>query len=96
MKGEVVYLYAFDVANEILTAKVQEILSKKPFPFEVQTDCAFPKDTLRAFFERMSPESRQRRFFSVSLPSGELMASLCDSSDPHPALTLVVTRTHEG
>lgn len=44
MKGEVVYLYAFDVANEILTAKVQEILSKKPFPFEVQTDRAFPKD----------------------------------------------------
>jgi acetyl coenzyme A synthetase (ADP forming)-like protein len=54
------------------------------------------KDALRAFFEWLSPESRRRRFFSVSLPSRELMASLCDSSDPHSALTLVVTRTHEG
>ena len=27
MKGEVVYLYAFDVANEIITARVQEILA---------------------------------------------------------------------
>lgn len=44
MKGEVIYLYAFDVANEILIGKVQEILSEKPFPFEVKTDRAFPRD----------------------------------------------------
>jgi hypothetical protein len=44
MKGEVVYLYAFDVANEIVTAKVQEILSEKPFPFGIQVDRTFPKD----------------------------------------------------
>ncbi len=44
MKGEVVYLYAFDVANEIVTPRVQEILSKKPFPYEIRTDRTFPKD----------------------------------------------------
>ena len=44
MKGEVVYLYAFDVANEIITPRVQEILSAKPFPFEIRMDRTLPKD----------------------------------------------------
>jgi hypothetical protein len=44
MKGEVVYLYAFDVANEIITPRVQEILSEKPFPFEIRADRTLPKD----------------------------------------------------
>jgi hypothetical protein len=44
MKGEVVYLYAFDVANEIITPSVQEILSEKPFPFEIRMDRTLPKD----------------------------------------------------
>jgi hypothetical protein len=44
MKGEVVYLYAFDVANEIITSRVQEILSEKPFPFEIRMNRTLPKD----------------------------------------------------
>ena len=44
MKGEVVYLYAFDVANEIITPRVREILSEKPFPFEIRQDRTLPKD----------------------------------------------------
>src|ERR1039457_5159946 len=44
MKGEVVYLYAFDVANEIITSRVQEILSEKPFPFEIRWWRTLPKD----------------------------------------------------
>ena len=44
MKGEVVYLYAFDVANEIITSRVKEILSEKPFPFEILMDRTLPKD----------------------------------------------------
>ena len=44
MKGEVIYLYAFDVANEITTARVQEVLSEKPFPFEIRMDRTLPKD----------------------------------------------------
>ncbi|MDE1170871.1 MAG: hypothetical protein PW734_06660 [Verrucomicrobium sp.] len=44
MRGEVIYLYAFDVANEILTPRVQEILSEKPFPFEIRMDRTLPKD----------------------------------------------------
>jgi acetyl coenzyme A synthetase (ADP forming)-like protein len=59
---------------------------------------ARPEDqaALRAFFERLSPESRRRRFFSASLPGPELLASLCDSSDPRSALTLLVTRAGDG
>jgi hypothetical protein len=44
MKGEVIYLYAFDVANEIITSRIQEILSEKPFPFEIRMDRTLPKD----------------------------------------------------
>lgn len=44
MKGEVVYLFAFDVANEIVTQRVREILSEKPFPFEIRADRTLPKD----------------------------------------------------
>jgi hypothetical protein len=44
MTGEVVYLYAFDIANEIITPRVQEILSEKPFPFEIRQDRTLPKD----------------------------------------------------
>lgn len=43
MKGEVVYLYAFDVANEIKTNKIEQILSQKPYPFEVRVEQALPK-----------------------------------------------------
>jgi hypothetical protein len=44
MTGEAIYLYAFDVANEIVTPRVQEILSEKPFPFEIRKDRTLPKD----------------------------------------------------
>jgi len=44
MRGEVIYLYAFDVANEIATSRVSEVLSCKPFPYVVKTDHTYPKD----------------------------------------------------
>lgn len=44
MKGEVVYLYAFDVANEIATASISEIFSNRPVPFEIRTDHTLPRD----------------------------------------------------
>ena len=44
MKGEVVYLYAFDVANEIILPRVPKVLSEKPFPFEIRMDRTLPKD----------------------------------------------------
>jgi hypothetical protein len=44
LRGEVVYLYAFDVSNEIITERVREILSEKPFPFEIRMDRTLPKD----------------------------------------------------
>ncbi len=45
------------------------------------------------FFHRLSPESRQHRFFSSAEPSRELVESLCDSTDPRSKLTLIVTRS---
>src|SRR5262249_45714487 len=37
-------------------------------------------------------ESRRRRFFSLSTPQPDLIARLCDNSNPRAGLTLVVTR----
>jgi acetyl coenzyme A synthetase (ADP forming)-like protein len=47
---------------------------------------------LEAFFARLSPESRQRRFFSASVPAARDIAGLCDCSDPRSCMTLIVTR----
>jgi hypothetical protein len=44
VKGEVVYLYAFDVADEIVAEKVSEIVAKRPFPLEIRTDHTSPRD----------------------------------------------------
>lgn len=44
MKGQVVFLYAFDVANEIATDRISDALASKPFPFEIRTHRSFPKD----------------------------------------------------
>jgi acetyl coenzyme A synthetase (ADP forming)-like protein len=48
------------------------------------------------FFHRLSPESRQHRFFSATEPSEEFVKSLCDSANPRKQLTLVITRTSAG
>jgi acetyl coenzyme A synthetase (ADP forming)-like protein len=48
-----------------------------------------------AFFHRLSPESRQRRFFSFAEPTPELVKAFCDSSNPREQLMLIVTR-HSG
>jgi acetyl coenzyme A synthetase (ADP forming)-like protein len=59
-----------------------------------QVHAAGPGDraALADFFERLSPESRWRRFLSVSLPRPELISSLCDGSEPRSGLTLVAIR----
>lgn len=44
MKGTVVYLFAFDVANEIRTGQVRELLSQKPFPFQIRVGATAPRD----------------------------------------------------
>jgi len=44
MKGTVVYLYAFDVASEIRTTSIRELLSEKPFPFQIRVGPTVPKD----------------------------------------------------
>ncbi|PYR70857.1 MAG: GNAT family N-acetyltransferase [Acidobacteria bacterium] len=44
------------------------------------------------FFHRLSPQSRQQRFFSFAEPTLEFVRSLSDSSNPRAQLTLVVIR----
>ncbi|MBL0318129.1 MAG: hypothetical protein IPP74_02320 [Alphaproteobacteria bacterium] len=44
MKGEVIYLYAFDVANEIKTDEIKDVLANRVAPFEIRTDHTSPKD----------------------------------------------------
>src|SRR6185295_6451742 len=44
MKGNVVYLFAFDVAHEIRTSGVRELLSEKPFPFQIRVGGTAPRD----------------------------------------------------
>lgn len=44
LKGEVVYLYAFDVADEIRTERISKILSKRALAFGIRWEHSFPKD----------------------------------------------------
>ncbi len=44
MTGEVVFLFAFDVASEIVLARVGTILSLKPHPFEIRAEPTYPRD----------------------------------------------------
>lgn len=44
MKGTVVYVFAFDVANEIRTSTIGEVLGQKPFPFQIRLGAAAPRD----------------------------------------------------
>ena len=44
ISGSVVYLFAFDVANEIRTEDVQEVLSARPAQLQLRTGTALPRD----------------------------------------------------
>jgi acetyl coenzyme A synthetase (ADP forming)-like protein len=54
------------------------------------------REALRAFFAQLSPESKQKRFFSLATPPPEWIDSLCDSSNPRRQLTLIVIRLSGG
>jgi hypothetical protein len=44
MKGKVVFLFAFDIADEIRTSEIHDLLSQKPFPLRLKTGSQVPKD----------------------------------------------------
>lgn len=50
-------------------------------------------DDILVFFRRLSPESRQRRFFSPAKPDPDIVRDLCSNADPTKQLSLVVIRT---
>jgi acetyl coenzyme A synthetase (ADP forming)-like protein len=54
------------------------------------------RDALLAFFNQLSLESRQKRFFSLAAPQGDWLNALCDPSNPRQQLSLVVSRTSGG
>lgn len=59
---------------------------------------AGPSDAamMQQFINRLSPESKRHRFFSEGRPPADLIAALCDSSNPRAQLTLIATRMLEG
>jgi hypothetical protein len=59
MKGETVYLYAFDVANEIATENVRAIVAGESVPFELRTDHTVPKEV--PFYRPLTFALTQRR-----------------------------------
>ncbi len=54
------------------------------------------QDATQKFFERLSPESRWLRFFSLAKPDPKLILSMCNPTDPAAQTTLVVTRVVGG
>lgn len=69
MKGTVVYLYAFDVAGEIRTSEVREVLSEKPFPFQIRVGATAPRDVpiYRPLMIGLKPEERETSVGRVTL-----------------------------
>lgn len=59
MTGEVVYFYAFDVANEIATSRIASILGVRPVPLDLRLKQAYPKDV--AFHRPLAVEASSRR-----------------------------------
>jgi acetate---CoA ligase (ADP-forming) len=64
----------------------------------VQVRVANPSDAplLRVFFQKLSPDSRRRRFLCASLPDDETLARLCQNADPHSSLSLLAVRETAG
>src|SRR5262249_46241184 len=78
------------------SAECGRLIRRDVSPADIRLARGEDREALRAFFERLSPESRWRRFFSLTLPSADLLEFLCDSSDPRRGLTFLVTRLHDG
>src|SRR6185436_14458180 len=44
MNGAILYLYAFDVANDVRPERIKEVLSCRPFPLAVRGGPGLPRD----------------------------------------------------
>lgn len=66
MRGEAVYFYAFDVANEIAAREVRQILSTPTAPFEPRAAHSFPRDS--PFYRALTVEpTREARLCGLPL-----------------------------
>lgn len=71
VQGVVVYLFAFDVANEVQTEKVAKVLGHSPVPFTVRTDHRFPRDI--TLYAPLAVELPPLRFSEGDRPVGVLV-----------------------
>lgn len=69
MKGRVVYFFAYDVAGEIRTPLVREVLSQQPFPFQIRVGGAVPRDVpiYRPLTVSLKPEVHDSNVGRVTL-----------------------------
>jgi hypothetical protein len=69
MEGTVVYFFAFDVAGEIRTPLVRELLSERPFPFQIRVGGAVPRDVpiYRPLTVSLKPETLSSNVGTVTL-----------------------------
>lgn len=69
MKGTVVYFFAYDVAGEIRTELVREILSERPFPFQIRVGGAVPRDVpiYRPLTVSLKPEDLESNVGRVTI-----------------------------
>jgi acetate---CoA ligase (ADP-forming) len=50
------------------------------------------RESIRRFFHELSPDSRRKRFFTLSEPSDGVIEQMADSSDPRRGFSLIVHR----
>jgi acyl-CoA synthetase (NDP forming)/GNAT superfamily N-acetyltransferase len=50
-------------------------------------------DAVKFFYGHLSPQSRRMRFFCEAKPGEDVLAALCDSTNPQSSMTLLVWRT---
>jgi acyl-CoA synthetase (NDP forming)/GNAT superfamily N-acetyltransferase len=62
----------------------------------VRPTTAADRKAIAGFFHNLTAESRRKRFFVASEPSPDIVARLCDSTDPSRNLTLVALRRRDG
>lgn len=78
------------------TAESGRIILRDGSTATVRRARAEDQKALAAFFERLSPESRLRRFFSLASPSRSWLDGLLGPVDPRDSLTLLVIRADTG
>jgi acyl-CoA synthetase (NDP forming)/RimJ/RimL family protein N-acetyltransferase len=82
-------------ATRAVTPATSRLLLRDGSTAGVRAAAPSDHDPMRRFFDDLSPNSRRLRFLAPASASENLIDRLCDNSDLHNALTLIVTRRHD-